>query len=157
MIGKNRDSGVSVRVAIVLEHERKVLLVMHEKGGKSYWVFPGGRLQHGESVEECGRREMREEANIDIRMGPLLYVSERTTVETKEVNLFFQGFLDSGSPNLGIDPEAGIGGAVLKNLAFVTAEEFHRMDIMPPEIKEAVLEDWDLAFRVGGRYIRTRS
>jgi 8-oxo-dGTP pyrophosphatase MutT (NUDIX family) len=157
MTRKNRDARVSVRVAIVLEHERKVLIVMHDKGGRSYWVFPGGRLQHGETLEECGRRELREETHIDIRVGPLLYVSDRTSGETKEVNLFFRGYIDSGSPSLGIDPEAGKEGAVLKNLAFVTADELQRMDVLPPEIKEAVLEDWESGFRAVGRYIRTRS
>ena len=156
MTGKVRDSRIDVRVAIVLEFDRRVLLARHEKGGRSYWVFPGGRLRYGETLEECGRRELREEANIDIRVGPLLYVCDRTSSRRQDVNVFFRGYPAGGEPRLGSDPEDP-RGEVLKEIALVTADELRRMNVLPAEVKDAVLEDWESNFPAGGRYLAAGS
>ncbi|MET0501431.1 MAG: NUDIX hydrolase [Candidatus Binatia bacterium] len=38
------------------------------------WVFPGGYVDRGESVQEAAIRETREESQVDVRLGPLLNV-----------------------------------------------------------------------------------
>jgi 8-oxo-dGTP diphosphatase len=45
------------------------LLVCQRKRNSRYelkWEFPGGKLEPGESVAECVKRELREELSIDI-------------------------------------------------------------------------------------------
>lgn len=52
-----------VSLKAVIENERGEVLCVKEKG--SDWTLPGGGLDHGESVDEGFRRELREELNFD--------------------------------------------------------------------------------------------
>jgi mutator protein MutT len=35
------------------------------------WEFPGGKLEDNETLEECLKREIREELSIEIEVGSL--------------------------------------------------------------------------------------
>jgi 8-oxo-dGTP diphosphatase len=62
-----------VTAAIMLEKGR-VLLAQRKKGAPHAlkWEFPGGKLEPGESPEECLVREIKEELNIDIAVLDIL-------------------------------------------------------------------------------------
>ncbi|WP_341417444.1 8-oxo-dGTP diphosphatase MutT [Paenibacillus filicis] len=55
--------------AAIIENEQGQILIARRRKGKSQeglWEFPGGKLERGESPEECLRRELREEMQIEI-------------------------------------------------------------------------------------------
>lgn len=59
---------IDVTCAVIRNEEDEILVVQRgEKTDHPYkWEFPGGKLNHGESEEECIIREIREELSIDI-------------------------------------------------------------------------------------------
>jgi len=85
--------------AALLERDGKILLA-RRKAGKHMgrkWEFPGGKIQPGESPEECMRRELNEELGIDARIGELLG-SARYTNGTLDLQiLLYRAELVAGS------------------------------------------------------------
>ena len=57
-----------VAAGILVECGDEVLLVRTERRG---WEFPGGQIEHGESVIDGVVREVKEEANITARVNQL--------------------------------------------------------------------------------------
>lgn len=58
----------------IIEHHGRVLAAQRSAsmGMPCKWEFPGGKIQPGESLEECLQREIREELAVEISLaGPL--------------------------------------------------------------------------------------
>ena len=61
------------RVAAVIIKDNKILLLHRIKDGKEYFVFPGGGIEKGESLEEAVIREVQEELGLEIKIEKLLF------------------------------------------------------------------------------------
>jgi len=59
MIGEPR-----IRVGALLTHGDAVLLLSQEKGGRAYWMLPGGGVEVGESLHVALARELEEECGL---------------------------------------------------------------------------------------------
>ena len=55
-----------VGVAVILVKENMVLCGKRKAHGSGTWGFVGGHLEFGESIEDCARREVREEVGVEI-------------------------------------------------------------------------------------------
>jgi 8-oxo-dGTP diphosphatase len=66
----NNPSVKSVTAAILVK-DRRILIAKRKSSDPlaNKWEFPGGTVESGESPEECLRREMREEFDIDVNVG----------------------------------------------------------------------------------------
>ena len=72
----NKGERIRVRAAGLGIIDSAVLLVEHSKGGKSYWLLPGGGVRVGETAAAALKRELNEELNIEVMVNDLLFVVE---------------------------------------------------------------------------------
>lgn len=57
-----------VGIGVLIIKDEKILLGKRNKNpGKNTYSLPGGKLEFGESFEECARREVKEETGLEIK------------------------------------------------------------------------------------------
>ncbi|AQS60534.1 hypothetical protein B0537_07225 [Desulforamulus ferrireducens] len=72
----------------------QVLLGLKRKGyHANHWIFPGGQLDYGETVAQCGTREVWEETNLRVKVEGLIDIVSETTANKHVVfiNLLAKG------------------------------------------------------------------
>ncbi len=82
------EQSIQVRCRGVVSHGDKILVVKHSKES-TFFAFPGGHLEWGESPIQCIKREMVEELGLEPKIGRLLYVNTFTESKGKHNIEFF--------------------------------------------------------------------
>ena len=146
-MGKDRAaSGMDfgVRVAAVVEQGGAMLLVRHQKPDRDpYWVLPGGRLEPGETIPACARRELAEETGLEATFSGVLYVSEFLREGRHTIDVVARMALEGdGETVLGSDPEvASDAEPTLAEVRWVGVDELREIDLLPASIKGRLLKD----------------
>jgi len=65
---------------VILLQDEHVALIWCEEGGETFYCFPGGRLEPGETWEEAAIREAREELGVEARLDRLVATFHLTRV-----------------------------------------------------------------------------
>jgi len=119
-----------IRVGLVIIQDGRLLLVQHRKMGRSYWLLPGGRLDFGETLEECARRELMEETNLEIKLKDFLFINESIPEDRHRhiVNLYFEAEVIGGNLKKGNEE-------ILQEVRFFSLNEIEELILYPP-IKE---------------------
>src|SRR5690242_11849449 len=89
-VAKLGQARFTVTVAVMLfDDEGRVLLLEHVFRADTGWALPGGFVSKGEQPEQALRRELREEAAIEIEDLQVLFA--RTLGFLKQVEIYFRG------------------------------------------------------------------
>lgn len=97
---------IRVRVGALIVQDDAVLLIEYDEDSPfgRHYSFPGGGLDEGESLHAGLRRELFEEACVEIEVGDLLYVWEYFPLDhdfkygkTQAINFLFECRLVNGS------------------------------------------------------------
>lgn len=100
------DVAIRIRVAAILVEAGQVLLVQHEKAGRTYYMLPGGGVDAGESLTQALERELAEETGITICAGDLVLASDAIAPDGSRhvLNLCFTATRIDGDLMRGEDP-----------------------------------------------------
>jgi 8-oxo-dGTP diphosphatase len=83
--------------AAILERDGKIIIAQRKSkdhlAGK--WEFPGGKIENGETPEECLARELKEEFDIEVSVGEYLGSSvfhyDHISIELMAYRTFWDG------------------------------------------------------------------
>ncbi len=114
-----------IRAAAVIIRDHRVLLVEHLKEGRRNYLLPGGGVGFGESLHDALRRELWEEARMNIAPGKLLFISESIAPDGERhmVQIAFAAQSED-EPQPGEDPR-------VSGFRFAGVDEIPRLDMLP--------------------------
>ena len=119
--------------AVVLDEDKRILMVKQRHEGRDIWMVPGGGIEEGENAEQAAVREVKEEAGLDVSVVKLLWHVEEVSENRGQrfVN-FFLAEVTGGTLVLGTDPERDENGQVLREIRFMKRDEVENLEILYP-------------------------
>lgn len=111
--------------AAIIERGEKILIAQRLKDSHMglKWEFPGGKIEPGESPEECLRREIKEELDLDILVGDRLIVVEHQYEELKVVlHCYLCSYLSGEAKKQACQDFRWVGIGDLKRYHFAEAD-----------------------------------
>lgn len=72
-----------VRSAVVIVEDGKVALIERVRGGRTYFVFPGGGTELDETTEDAAVREAREELGVEVELERVVCVARHAGREER--------------------------------------------------------------------------
>ena len=90
---------------IVINNGRVLVGERKSRLGKGQWQFPGGRLEPGESFEDCAYREIREEVGDEFKVklidkNPVAVTNDIFGKNEHWITLYFRAKYISGEPRV---------------------------------------------------------
>jgi 8-oxo-dGTP diphosphatase len=123
------DDKPTIRVAGLLVHKGRILMVEQGRGEERYWLLPGGGVRFGETLSDALRRELKEELGLRVGVQRLLAIVESISPDPQYakhvVHLVFE---ISASPEASPEPQEV---KVLK-ARYLDELQLHSADVRPP-------------------------
>lgn len=133
-----------------------VLLVEHRgvHSAEPFWTPAGGEVEFGEGLTEALQREVREEASLDVEIGPLRYVLDFVRPPLHTVSFYFEATSTGGAPRVGTDPELR-GNQLILSVQFVPFHDLASLLVYPEGLTGLLPSDATEGFPAGIRYLGT--
>lgn len=111
--------------AAIIRQDGKILICQRGEGGNCafLWEFPGGKLEAGESEEECLIRECEEELGVHITIQGIFAETTFQYPDRRIAFTFFNANISSGE----------LTPTVHKQVRWVTPKELSEYDFCPAD------------------------
>ena len=123
-----------IRGAVVIIENNKVALIRREKEGRIYYVFPGGKQENGETIEQCAKREALEELGVEVEIGELI-----TQVPYNGIQYYYHAKIIGGQFGTGQGEEFTNTTRGSYVPMWVEIEKLRALDVVPPEVVEQIV------------------
>ncbi len=111
--------------AAVIRHKGRILIAQRPFGGRlgGLWEFPGGKVEPGETLSQCLRREIKEELGIRVRVGKPITSIDHAYTHFKMTLYAFECEFLSGQPQaLQVEDFRWVRMAELEKYAFAKTD-----------------------------------
>jgi len=142
------SEGPRIRVAAVILVGDRLLLVRQRKGGKPYYLLPGGGVDRGETLAAALQREIREETGLECAVGEPIVINDTIAPlgDRHIVNITFRAEMTGGRLlERPTDPS-------IEGLELIEPRTLTQLDLRPP-IAGAILEAITSDSPVAARYL----
>jgi len=123
-MNKEKQTVIHVTAGIIRQDDRILIAKRPNHGNGGKYEFPGGKLEHGESMEDCLKRELSEEFGIDSKVGSFIITSNFIYGDKNYCLHAFYVDEIRGEPHLNIHDE----------ILWVRYEELNDYEFMPADI-----------------------
>ena len=115
-----------IALVVVREGDRYVLVDEHRDRG---WYLPAGRVDPGESIVEGARREVREEAGLEVELDGIIRIEHTPAQGHRDARLrvVFVAHVVGGALKTEADDES-------RGAAWVGVHELYRYRLRSPEV-----------------------
>lgn len=124
---------LGIRPATIVIKDEKVLLVSSKYHDEEFYLFPGGGMEFGETIEEAAVRETLEETGVKVKIKDLFHVNEYIYEEDwnkRSVSMFFIAEVVKI-----LEPTTNDGGKI-KEVKWIKLSELDNYDIKPKRIAD---------------------
>jgi ADP-ribose pyrophosphatase YjhB (NUDIX family) len=140
-----------VRAAVILIEQGKLLLVKHvdPATGGAWWIPPGGGLlPEDQSIVDCARREVHEEAGLGVTVGKLIYLREFIEIQpgVHHIELFFLGRDPEGELTMEHIKGKGPDEEFIRELAWLGKSEMRGLTVYPEHLTDGFWGDLEAGF-----------
>ncbi|SRR6266568_666553 len=121
--------------ALIIDSQNRVLFV--KKTGSDFWSLPGGKLDPEDAtLQDCLKRELREELEVEIEVKDIRFVQELHRENTRYIEPIWRAELQ-GSLNLEDIYKTSDGELV--GIQWIERSAVRDTDVKPDFLKEATL------------------
>ncbi|ACJ81582.1 NUDIX hydrolase [Bacillus paranthracis] len=127
------------RGAAIIVQEGKIALIKRIREDETYYVFPGGGIEEGETPEEATKREIFEELGVHIKVEHLI-----AKVEYKGTEYYFNADIVGGVFGSGKAEEFEMKDRGIYIPLWLPIYELEKVNIKPYEVVESILEHYKI-------------
>lgn len=128
----HKTNHIEIILRAIIINDNQILLC--QPLDKSYYYLPGGHLEKGERLEDCLKREIKEEAGVEIKSMQFLVLLEHFYNEHHEINLLYKTELTTSKTDAVICQEDHF------IFTWVEISKFKSINLLPPNVKEFLIK-----------------
>jgi 8-oxo-dGTP pyrophosphatase MutT (NUDIX family) len=122
---------------VIIQEDDRVVLIERIQDGQTYYVFPGGAVEEGETAEAAAAREAFEELGVQVQ----IYGLASVVVFSGEEQYYYHAAISSGEFGAGAGAELSTDSSSPRGSyhpLWLSLQDFSRYDIRPRALAQAL-------------------
>lgn len=129
---------IGIRPATIVIQENKILLVHSKYNDKEFFLFPGGGMEFGETIEQTAIRETLEETGVKVKIKDIFHINEYINNKDwneRSISIFFLAEIEKIGKPLTND------NGKIKEIKWIEIDKLDNYNIKPKRVV-SILKDY---------------